>query len=189
MRLLPIYKCNLLKYVDFHVPCRTLSFFACSFGRQKFEHGNPIECLGFTYYPRFPNHKDPPVQPSKVFMVKRIKPLKGTLYWEKHIMKELKLDGKHQDVVIMKNIPESNARLWQVKHLVQITPIVFPNGPPGEEDVGSTFLKENGELLVSKRLKVDPERLEVSEEKENLKMDKDTIRKQCRLRWLNPWQT
>ncbi|KAG8238718.1 hypothetical protein J437_LFUL015276 [Ladona fulva] len=157
--------------------------------RRKLEHDSPIKCHGFTYYPRFPDQKDPPYEPSKLFMVQRLKPLKGTPYWEKSIMRQLKLDGRQNDVVILKNIPENNARLWKVKHLVRITPIKFPNGMPEEKDIGATFLKENGELIVSKRLNIDPERLEVSCEKEERKMDPETIRKQCRLKWLSGWQT
>ncbi|XP_046403608.1 39S ribosomal protein L30, mitochondrial [Ischnura elegans] len=189
MSLLRFSGARVVNAASNQVQCRTLTVSRSSFSRQILEHEKPVECHGFIYYPRFPNQEDPPIQPSKVFMVQRIKPLKGRPYWEKEIMKQYKMDGKRQDVVIIKNIPENNQRLWKVKHLIRITPVVFPNGPPSREDIGGTFLKENGELVVSKRLKIPQECLESKAEKEKLKMDKETIKKQCRLRWLNAWQT
>lgn len=43
---------------------------------------------------RNPDHKDPPYTPTKLFKVQRIKPIKGNPYWEKEILKSLRLDGK-----------------------------------------------------------------------------------------------
>lgn len=43
---------------------------------------------------RFPGEEDPPYQPTKLFRVERIKPIKGTPYWERDILKSLKIDGK-----------------------------------------------------------------------------------------------
>lgn len=40
---------------------------------------------------RFPNQPDPPIQPSKVFAVKRIRSLFGCPHWEKKWMRELGL--------------------------------------------------------------------------------------------------
>ncbi|XP_066994270.1 large ribosomal subunit protein uL30m [Anabrus simplex] len=151
--------------------------------------GNGIKCFGFTYYPRFPDHKDPPYEPAKLFRVQRVKPVKGNPYWEKNILKMLGLIGKSSDIAIVKNIPENNARLWKIKHLVKITPITFPYGPPTEEDIGSTYLKENGELIVARKVKLDGSRLKASEEFENdqTKLDGETLRKDSRLKWLRAW--
>ncbi|CAG2061002.1 unnamed protein product [Timema podura] len=91
--------------------------------------------------------------------------------------------------VVVKNIPEVNARLWKIKHLVEITPITFPQGPPQEGDYGGTFLKENGEFVVSPRLQVDSARIEETAKfiGDESKMDGPTLKKQLRLRWLNPF--
>ncbi|GLV43748.1 uncharacterized protein CBL_06928 [Carabus blaptoides fortunei] len=110
-----------------------------------------IQYPGFTYYPRFPEFKDPEYEPSKLFRVQRIKPVKGNPHWEKRILQVLKLDGKQGDVAIVKNIPENNAMLWKIKHLIKIAPITFPNGVPTEDDLDCTHLRENGELVVNKR--------------------------------------
>ncbi|XP_049794796.1 39S ribosomal protein L30, mitochondrial [Schistocerca nitens] len=151
--------------------------------------GGGIKYHGFTYYPRFPDFKDPPYEPSKLFMVQRVKALKGRPYWEKNMMKEIGLAGKRSDIVIMKNIPENNARLWQVKHLVKITPITCPNGLPSDGDYSGTYLKENGEFIVTPKLKVPQEQetaLEVFQSKKD-RLDGETLRKHLRLKWLNAW--
>lgn len=89
----------------------------------------------------------------------------------------------------MKNIPENNARLWKIKHLIKITPITFPHGEPSEEDINHTFLKENGECFVIKNIDTLNKRLEATEEfekKEKL-LNGEDLRKDSRLKWLNNW--
>lgn len=103
-------------------------------------------------------------------------------------MKEFKLDGERMsDIVILKNTPEINSKLWKVKHLIKITPITFPNGFP--DDINGTFLKENGEFLVTKRLVPNAERLEKTEafRKDPKRIDGDTLRRDSRKKWLLGW--
>ncbi|XP_044731082.1 39S ribosomal protein L30, mitochondrial [Chrysoperla carnea] len=142
---------------------------------------------GFTYYPRDENEVTPKIDPPKLFMVKRIKPFKGNPHWEKKILRDFKLEGN--DVAIVKNIPENNGRLWRVKHLVEIKPITFPNGEPTENDINCSYLKENGELIISKSLEVSKERLEATEKFKNdpVKLDGNTLRVQSRKKWLSGW--
>ncbi|KAF5274389.1 hypothetical protein FQA39_LY07269 [Lamprigera yunnana] len=150
-------------------------------------HGEGIQYPGFTYYPRHPDFKDPPYEASKLFRVQRIKPLKGCPYWEKNILAEFKLDGKQSDIAIIKNIPENNARLWRIKHLVRIVPITFPNGFP--DSATGTYLQENGELVVSKLLVPKEDKLLALEKFENdiKKLDGDTLRRESRKRWNIGW--
>lgn len=93
------------------------------------------------------------------------------------------------DIAIVKNIPENNARLWKIKHLIQIAPITFPNGMPSQDDLNCTYLKENGELVVNKKIKPTEDVLEASEsfEKHAKKLDGNTLRKNSRLKWLQGW--
>uniref|UniRef100_A0A1Y1KQ81 Uncharacterized protein n=1 Tax=Photinus pyralis TaxID=7054 RepID=A0A1Y1KQ81_PHOPY len=146
-------------------------------------HGEGIQYPGFKYYPKDPNHKDPPYEPSKLFKVQRIKHIKGCPYWEKNILKEFKIDGKLNNYAIIKNIPENNARLWRIKHLVKIVPVTFPNGFP--DDSWGTYLKENGELLVTKALKPQEDKLIATEKfvKDPKRLDGDTLRRESRKRW------
>jgi large subunit ribosomal protein L30 len=58
------------------------------------------------------------------------------------------------DKVIVKNTPQMNKLLYQIKHLIKIKPLTFPNGEPSAEDIqaGATVLNEYGEMFVHKKL-------------------------------------
>ncbi|CAG9772628.1 unnamed protein product [Ceutorhynchus assimilis] len=156
-------------------------------GKCKFNWFNEgIQYPGFKYYPSAADFKDPPYEPSKLFRVRRTRPMKGLPHWEKNILKEFKLDGK--DYAVIKNIPENNQRLWKVKHTIEIIPITFPDGFPKEND--RTYLKENGELRIIKSLSPVEEQLKLSEEFSKLpaRMDGDTLRRSLRKKWLNGYE-
>lgn len=93
------------------------------------------------------------------------------------------------NVAVVKNIPENNARLWKIKHLIKITPINFPNGEPTADDINHTHLKENGDCLVIKNIETLNKRMEAAEnfEKDKKALDGETLRKDTRLKWLNNW--
>ncbi|XP_056639166.1 39S ribosomal protein L30, mitochondrial [Diorhabda carinulata] len=164
--------------------CRNIS------KRQFIWYNEGIQYPGFKYYPRYPDFEDPPYEPTKLFRVEVIKPLKGAPYWEKHILKEFKLDGKKNSYVIVKNIPENNQRLWKIKHMIKITPITFPDGFPKEDDI--TYLQENGELKIIKKVNsVHENKLEISDNfrSDVKRLDGDTLRRQSRLKWLSGWDS
>ncbi|XP_026481507.1 39S ribosomal protein L30, mitochondrial-like [Ctenocephalides felis] len=155
--------------------------------RPKFAGG--VKFGQITYYPRHPDEKDPDYEPTKLFRVQRVKPVKGTPYWERRILRDLGLVDKQTDIAIVKNIPENNARLWTIKHLIKVTPIVFPYGEPTEKDLHATFLKENGECIVHKDITITEKQVQITENFKNdqKKLDSDTLKKDSRLKWLNPW--
>ncbi|VVD02567.1 39S ribosomal protein L30, mitochondrial [Leptidea sinapis] len=140
---------------------------------------------GILYYPRYPDYKEPECTPSKLFRVQLIKSTRHQPWWEKKILGELKIYSVNQ-MAIVKNIPEINAKLWKVKHLIKITPITFPYGEPTENDIKHTVLKENGECIVIKELKPDVKRVEALEsfEKDPKRMDSTTIVRDSRLKWV-----
>lgn len=88
-------------------------------------------------------------------------------------------------MAVVKNIPEINAKLWKVKHLVKITPIVFPYGEPTAEDIKYTVLKENGQCLVTKKLEPKQDQIEALEkfDSDARRMDSDTIKRDSRYKW------
>lgn len=94
------------------------------------------------------------------------------------------------DVAVVKNIPEVNAMLWKVKHLVDIQPVLFPYGEPTMNDINHTFTKENGECIVTKEIKFDESRMlarnEFDEKPERL--DGATLKNNSRLKWLNGYE-
>lgn len=91
-------------------------------------------------------------------------------------------------VAIVKNIPENNARLWKIKHLVKVDAIRFPYGEPTKDDTNHTFLKENGECLVTQQIAIDPLRIEAADKFKDDpdRLDKDTLQRDALMKWLNP---
>ncbi|XP_014484794.1 PREDICTED: 39S ribosomal protein L30, mitochondrial [Dinoponera quadriceps] len=138
------------------------------------------------YYPRHPNHVDPPIIPTKLLMVTRVKPFKGNPYWEKNILeKHLGIPRLEKGPVIVKNTPEICAMLWSVKHLVKVTPIKLPDKLPTEDDLNGTYLHENGTFYIVP--KVDPARYEATDEFVNSpkKLNRNLISEKLRLKWLS----
>lgn len=90
-------------------------------------------------------------------------------------------------LAIVKNIPEVNSRLYKIKHLIKITPIRTPDGVPDDPSMG--YLRDDGVFVVSKKLKPDSLRLKLTEDFQTdpVRLDPDTIKKQARDKWLNPW--
>lgn len=84
-----------------------------------------------------------------------------------------------------------NQRLWKVKHLIKITPIQTPDGLPEKDDLWGTHLDHEGVFKVAKSYNPDFKRLEATEEFEKLakRVDKVSMEKNCRNKWLNPWST
>ncbi|KAK6642796.1 hypothetical protein RUM43_004298 [Polyplax serrata] len=124
-----------------------------------------IPYYGFTYYPRSEDFKDPPYSPSKLFLVRRIKKRCQCNPAEKEVLLQLQLKGPKEtrkDVIIVKNIPQINAMLWKVKHLVDIKPITYQGELP--EDSCGTYLRDNGELVISPSLRTSPESFKRTEE-------------------------
>uniref|UniRef100_A0A1A9WIM9 Large ribosomal subunit protein uL30m n=1 Tax=Glossina brevipalpis TaxID=37001 RepID=A0A1A9WIM9_9MUSC len=156
---------------------------------KKYVYKNGVKYGNIYYYPRTTDHQDSTVIPAKLFRVQRIKQLKGNPYWEKDLLRELGLDGRQSDFTVVKNIPEINARLWKIKHLIKVTPMTFPYGEPKEHDINHTFLKENGECIVTKDIGPVDERIEALDafEKDVKRLDTELLRKDTRLKWLNPW--
>lgn len=72
-----------------------------------------------------------------------------------------------------------------MKHLVKITPIKFVNGLPKDGDFRGTYLRDNGEFIVSKKVHIQPERIEAFEKFNNNKnkFDGATMRNHLKLRW------
>nr|CAG4651379.1 EOG090X0EYV [Simocephalus serrulatus]SVE94540.1 EOG090X0EYV [Simocephalus serrulatus] len=145
--------------------------------------------VGFTYYPRFPGQEDPTYEPTKVLMVKRIRPLKHNPFWDKNILASLGLTGKLSDIAIVANTPINCAKLWQVKHLVQITPVTLPQGLPEDGDVSGARLQDNGELRFIPKLKSDTKMAESQPKPLESPdfMDGQTLKKHLRIKWLKPW--
>lgn len=97
-------------------------------------------------YPEYPLN-----EPPELWVITQIHNQKFRPYWEKELMKEMGLYNVH-DISIQMNTESVNEKLWQVKHLVKVQPLRFPQGYPTEDDIGETLLKSNGEFVIFKRL-------------------------------------
>lgn len=120
------------------------------------------------------------------------------------------------DIAIVANTPINCAKLWQVKHLVQITPVTLPQvnapghtcvvyiffltfynltltsviqGLPEDGDVSGARLQDNGELRFIPKLKSDTKMAESQSKPLESPdfMDGQTLKKHLRIKWLKPW--
>lgn len=69
---------------------------------------------------------------------------------------------------------------------MSVEPIIFPFGEPTEADINYTFLKHNGECLVTKSIDIDPKRIEATDSflKDPERLDKDTLKRDALLQWV-----
>ncbi|XP_043276148.1 39S ribosomal protein L30, mitochondrial [Venturia canescens] len=137
-----------------------------------------------TYYPRYPDHQDPPITPTKLLMIQRVKSYKGNPWWHKKALDMLKLNDLNSDIAIVKNTPQMCAFLWKIKHLLKVTPINTPEQLPDETKC-STWLQENGDLLVAP--KIDPAREAATQAfiTDRKRMDRPYLNDWMRRSWLN----
>lgn len=133
--------------------------------------------------------------------------MEGLPHWEKRILRDfglfrvrkcsldllklhvfISLQG--DAIAIVKNIPEINAMLWKVKHLIKIEAVQFPYGEPTTEDIDHTYLRENGDCLVIKEIGKDhAKRLEaaINFYKDPKKLSESTLQRDSRLKWVDGW--
>lgn len=102
------------------------------------------------------------------------------------------------------------AMLWKVKHLIRVTPITFPQvkslpsynekcksvltvsfqGLPEDGDTAGARLQQNGQLVFIPKLKSDAlqaaTQSNFTDRPEH--MDRETLKKQLRLEWIQPWK-
>lgn len=130
----------------------------------------------------------------KLFLVTRTSETSGIPYWEKDILKLLKLAedkadkkaGIHRPVGsqrIVPNTPFFCKMLWRVKHLVRVDPITFPDGEPQECQRGTTHLDKRGVFRMVPELQVEPESLLNPPEYEKKKFKGQEIAKVLHAKW------
>ncbi|CAK9821752.1 39S ribosomal protein L30, mitochondrial [Anthophora retusa] len=136
------------------------------------------------YHPRVKSHVDPPITPSKVLMVRRVKPFKGNPYWEKDILEELGFAKTPNDPVFVKNTPEVCAMLWKVKHLVKISPVQLPENIPEVDEYTELYVDDFGKIHVTGKL--DRVRYETTLADHNCmkRLRQETLKEKLRLLWM-----
>ncbi|KAI4491314.1 hypothetical protein M0802_010247 [Mischocyttarus mexicanus] len=164
---------------------KVLTTFVRNYSTPRQWKADEVKYGNIKYYPRSPDHKDPPIVPSKLLMVTLVKPFAGNPRWDKSTLKSFGIQENGREPVILKNTPEICAMLWKVKHLVKITPIKLPDKLPDTDEFGGSYLHENGTFYVFP--KIDPLRVESTEKFINnpKKLEHLRVKEQLRLQWLN----
>lgn len=103
--------------------------------------------------------------PSKLWLAWLYKKPSGEPKWTKQsihtLFGEKPEPGK---MFIFKNTAAINRELWQVKHLIELRPMVFPNGEPTEADIGHIEVHPDGRCVVDQKLpNVNDEKLKLLE--------------------------
>lgn len=142
-----------------------------------------------TYYPN--DEEDMNVTPSPVLMVRKIKKLMNEPYWNKHYCEQIGLGRweKMDKLSFLPNLPSVGLLLHKIKHLVEITPVTFPNGIPEEfdPDKDGSHLSPNGEFVVNQSYKVDLD--EIAGRAEWMKLDQSQIKIEANRHWRKPWNS
>ncbi|XP_077518186.1 mitochondrial ribosomal protein L30 [Amblyomma americanum] len=131
----------------------------------------------------------------KLFLVERVGHHSGIPYWEKDVLKLLKLADSKEDRkagihrqlgsrTIVKNTPFMCKMLWRVKHLVKVSPITFPDGEPTEMMTG-THLSRDGVFRIVPHLKVPEQRLLEPDAYKKRKFTGKEIERVLREHWNN----
>ncbi|XP_050040023.1 large ribosomal subunit protein uL30m [Dermacentor andersoni] len=131
----------------------------------------------------------------KLFLVERVMSLHGVPHWERGILKLLKLDQSKEDKkarirrplgsrTIVKNTPFMCKMLWQVKHLVKVSPITFPDGEPTEAITG-THLSRDGVFRIVHNLQVPEQQLFEPARHAKRKFDGRQLAKVLHRKWNN----
>lgn len=163
---------------------------------------NPLDIddqseLDMIYYPHKgeePWPKD--YQPSPVLLVKRVKNLKGEPWWHKMDCERIGLGIKSKTgrtIVALPNLSFYNALLYRIKHLIEITPVTFPENLPNpdEFDVRCAKVTSNGTFLYQKSFGADSKNLlgEGPLPINKIKMTEKTHKKESLSAWLKPWNS
>jgi len=142
------------------------------------------------YYPHS-GEQIPEIKPSPVLMVKRSKSLSGEPWFNKEYCLQLGLGikDKGEKFVFLPNIPSVTLILFKIKHIVEITPLTFPNGIPDDFDPEKHGykLKRNGEFLVHPSLRVDVDKM--VENAEWMKLTRSQVSKEGYKSWKSPYNS
>ncbi|UXI19450.1 RER1-like protein [Sarcoptes scabiei] len=98
---------------------------------------------------------------SPFHLVWRYKSFYGNHWTLKLILRRLGLHQTERNIpVVIPNTPHYNQMLWEIKHLIRLKPLKFPDGIPTEEDIGNVKIDLNtGELRINPANRIPQESL------------------------------
>jgi len=144
------------------------------------------------YHPHVGEREEWPEQwrrePPLVLLAEQVASAKGEPYWHKEALEKLGLGigswfGKR---VAVPNMTHYTSLLYQVKHLVRVTPVSFPNGVPSEAefDARMTRVTDKGEFIHHPKIKETSDQVEAGEaNSEKMLIQEKTFRRKAQLDW------
>jgi len=111
--------------------------------------------------------------PSPFHLVARYKPIKTRPWWELVTLRHLGLhchDSEMPDWVLVPNTPRYNQLLCNVKHMIHIKPVKFPDGLPTPQDIGRCHIDvQTGEFRIGDAYKRTQKQIDESQKPDHLK--------------------
>ena len=146
--------------------------------------------LDMIYYPHKGEEPWPEnFQPSPVFLVERVKTLKGEPWWHKMDCERIGLGvwARSSKKVALPNLSFYNALLYRIKHLVEITPVEFPDGIPSPEEFDPKNAKVTHDGKFIYHAKIGEYSQVMNQSKDNMKIKEDTHRAEAQKCWTRPY--
>jgi len=155
--------------------------------------GGAVRYYGFDYYPEDPKNMEsiPKEEISKLFMLTLVTRFQRIPWFYANILKEfgfVKCKRQLNQVVVCKNTPCNNRKLYNVKHLIEITPIRLPEDLPLDADPKHCFLTDDGEFIYNPEMEVSEERMAEPAYIAERTLDTWTLHKEGLSRWRHPWE-
>ena len=133
---------------------------------------------------------DPPL----VLLVERTQSLWGQPWYHKEILERIGLGlgtKKNFKRVAVPNMSFYTSKLYQVKHLIRIIPVTFPNGlPPKEEfDPKMARIMLDGKFLYHPKIKEQNLHIESGPPPDRLKIKESTYKEEANKHWNDPYSS
>lgn len=152
--------------------------------------------LDMTYFPHKGEAPWPEdYQPSPVLIVKRVKSLRGQPWWHKMDCERIGLGPytKLSATIAVPNLSYYTALLYRIKHLVEITPVQFPDGlpDPKEFDARNAKVTHDGKFLYQSKIGDEAKVLlnEGPVPADQMKITKKTHSYEAKMAWSRPWNS
>jgi len=151
-----------------------------------------VRYYGFDYYPMDPDNMEsiPEEHISKLFMLTMTTKFQRIPWFYARILEEFGFEkmGKTNQVVVCKNTPCNNRKLYNVKHLIEVLPVRLPEDLPLDADPKHCFLTDDGEFVYRPELEVSEARMQEAPYISDRTLDYQTINKEGKTRWRHPWE-
>ena len=128
-----------------------------------------------------------------VLLVERVKPMRGEPWYHKEILERLGLgdwtyEGKR---VAVPNMSFYTSKLYQIKHMIKITPVTFPQGLPDREEFDPKMAKVtiDGQFLYHPKIKEENLKIESGCPPDRLKIKEATYKAEANSHWNSPYNS